>query len=39
MNLDVPQLEFILLDERDPWAKSMQTMGVCGAAASITNAN
>ena len=43
VNLDVPQLEVILLDERDPWANPMQAkgigeLGICGAAASITNA-
>jgi len=43
VNADVPQLEVILLEERDPWANPMQVkgigeLGICGAAAAITNA-
>jgi xanthine dehydrogenase YagR molybdenum-binding subunit len=43
VHLDVPQIEVMLLEERDPWANPMQVkgigeLGICGAAASITNA-
>ncbi len=43
VNLDVPQIEVMLLEERDPWANPMQVkgigeLGICGAAASVTNA-
>lgn len=43
VNADVPQIEVALLDERDPWANPMQSkgigeLGICGAAAAVTNA-
>ncbi|UOM33912.1 xanthine dehydrogenase family protein molybdopterin-binding subunit [Acuticoccus sp. I52.16.1] len=43
VNLDVPQLEVLLLDERDDWANPIQSKGIgelgfCGAAAAVTNA-
>lgn len=43
VNLDVPQLEVILLDEEDPWACPLQSkglgeLGICGAGAAIGNA-
>ena len=43
VNLDVPQIEVHLLEERDPWASPIQAkgigeLGICGAAAAITNA-
>lgn len=43
VNLDVPQIDVHLLDERDPWASPIQSkgigeLGICGAAAAITNA-
>ncbi len=43
VNLDVPQLDVVLLDERDPYANPLQSkgigeLGICGAAAAITNA-
>lgn len=43
VNLDVPQLEVILLDERDDWACPIQTKGIgelgfCGAAGAVVNA-
>jgi xanthine dehydrogenase YagR molybdenum-binding subunit len=43
VNADVPQIEVVLLDERDPWANPLQSkgigeLGICGAAASIVNA-
>ncbi|MCU1359700.1 MAG: xdhA [Ilumatobacteraceae bacterium] len=43
VNLDVPQIEVVLLDDRDPWAspigaKGLGELGICGAAAAITNA-
>lgn len=43
VNADVPQLEVILLDERDQWANPLQSkgigeLGICGAAAAVTNA-
>ncbi|WP_316014920.1 xanthine dehydrogenase family protein molybdopterin-binding subunit [Roseobacter sp. HKCCA0434] len=43
VHLDVPQIDVHLLEERDPWASPMQVkgigeLGICGAAASITNA-
>jgi xanthine dehydrogenase YagR molybdenum-binding subunit len=43
VNADVPQIEVVLLDERDPWANPLQAkgigeLGICGAAASIVNA-
>ncbi|APX88826.1 xanthine dehydrogenase [Brevirhabdus pacifica] len=43
VNADVPQLEVHLMEERDPWANPMQSkgigeLGICGAAAAITNA-
>lgn len=43
VNADVPQLDVILLEERDPHANPLQSkgigeLGICGAAAAITNA-
>jgi xanthine dehydrogenase YagR molybdenum-binding subunit len=43
VNADVPQIEVILLEERDAWANPLQAkgigeLGICGAAASIVNA-
>lgn len=43
VNADVPQLEVILLEERDDWANPLQAkglgeLGICGAAGSIINA-
>jgi xanthine dehydrogenase YagR molybdenum-binding subunit len=43
VNADVPRLDVILLDERDDWANPLQAkglgeLGICGAAAAITNA-
>lgn len=43
VNADVPQLTVGLLEERDDWANPMQAkgigeLGICGAAAAITNA-
>ena len=43
VNADVPQLTVELLEERDDWANPMQAkgigeLGICGAAAAITNA-
>lgn len=43
VNADVPQITVDLLEERDPWANPLQAkgigeLGICGAAASITNA-
>lgn len=43
VNADIPQLEVVLLEERDDWANPMQAkgigeLGVCGAAAAVTNA-
>jgi xanthine dehydrogenase YagR molybdenum-binding subunit len=43
VNADVPQIEVVLLDERDPWANPIQAkgigeLGICGAAASVINA-
>ena len=43
VNADVPQLEVILLDERDPWANPLQAKGIgelsiCGAGAAVVNA-
>jgi xanthine dehydrogenase YagR molybdenum-binding subunit len=43
VNADVPQIEIVLLEERDPWANPLQAkgigeLGICGAAASIVNA-
>ena len=43
VNLDVPQIEVVLLEERDPWASPIQAkgigeLGICGAAAAVTNA-
>ena len=43
MNLDVPQLDVVLLEERDDWASPIQAkglgeLGLCGAGAAITNA-
>lgn len=43
VNADVPQLPVELLEERDDWTNPMQAkgigeLGICGAAAAITNA-
>lgn len=43
VNADVPQIEVVLLEERDPWAnplhvKGIGELGICGAAASVVNA-
>ena len=43
VNADVPQLDVILLDERDPWANPLQAKGIgelsiCGAGAAVVNA-
>ncbi|EDQ03092.1 Putative xanthine dehydrogenase [Sulfitobacter indolifex HEL-45] len=43
VNADVPQLTVNLLEERDDWANPLQAkgigeLGICGAAAAITNA-
>lgn len=43
VNADVPQIEVVLLEERDAWANPLQAkgigeLGICGAAASIINA-
>ena len=43
VNADVPQLDVVLLDERDAWANPLQAkgigeLGICGAGAAIVNA-
>jgi xanthine dehydrogenase YagR molybdenum-binding subunit len=43
VNADVPQIEVVLLEERDPWANPLQAkgigeLGICGAAAAVVNA-
>ncbi len=43
VNADVPHLEVLFIEERDDWANPMQAkglgeLGICGAAAAITNA-
>lgn len=43
VNLDVPQVEVVLLEERDDYASPIQAkgigeLGICGAAAAVTNA-
>lgn len=43
VNADVPQIEVILIEERDDWANPLQAkglgeLGICGAAAAVTNA-
>jgi xanthine dehydrogenase YagR molybdenum-binding subunit len=43
VNLDVPQIDVVLLEERDDWASPIQAkglgeLGLCGAGAAITNA-
>lgn len=43
VNADVPQLDVLFIEERDDWANPMQAkglgeLGICGAAAAITNA-
>lgn len=43
VNTDVPQIDVVLLDERDDWASPIQAKGIgelsiCGAGAAITNA-
>jgi len=43
VNADVPQIDVLFIEERDDWANPMQAkglgeLGICGAAAAITNA-
>lgn len=43
VNADVPQMDVLLVDERDDWANPLQSkglgeLGICGAAAAVTNA-
>lgn len=43
VNADVPQIDVVLLDERDAWANPLQAkgigeLGICGAAAAVVNA-
>lgn len=43
VNLDIPQLDVVFLEERDSWANPMQSkgvgeLGIAGAGAAITNA-
>lgn len=43
VNADVPMLDVILLEERDPWANPLQVKGIgelsiCGAGAAVLNA-
>lgn len=43
VNADVPQIDVLLLEDRDEWASPLQSkgigeLGICGAAASVTNA-
>ena len=43
VNLDIPQLDVVFLEERDPWANPLQSkgigeLGISGAGAAITNA-
>ena len=43
VNLDVPQLDVVLLEERDDWACPLQSkgigeLGLCGAAGAVINA-
>lgn len=43
VNLDVPDLDVVLLDDRDDWACPIQTkgigeLGLCGAAGAVINA-
>lgn len=43
VNLDIPQLDVVFLEERDEWANPMQSkgvgeLGISGAGAAITNA-
>jgi xanthine dehydrogenase YagR molybdenum-binding subunit len=43
VNADVPQIDVVLLDDRDAFANPLQAkgigeLGICGAAAAITNA-
>ena len=43
VNADVPQIDVLLLEERDDWsspvqAKGIGELGICGAGAAITNA-
>lgn len=43
VNADVPQIDILLLDERDPWANPLQAkgigeLGICGAGAAVVNA-
>jgi len=43
VNADVPELDVMFLEERDPWANPMQAkslgeLSICGAAAAVTNA-
>ncbi|NMG40166.1 molybdopterin-dependent oxidoreductase [Chelativorans sp. ZYF759] len=43
VNADVPQIDIVLLEERDRWANPLQAkgigeLGICGAAAAVVNA-
>ena len=43
VNADVPQIDLVLLEERDAWANPLQAkgigeLGICGAAAAVVNA-
>jgi xanthine dehydrogenase YagR molybdenum-binding subunit len=43
VNLDVPELDVVLVDERDPagsplQAKGVGELGICGAGSAIANA-
>ena len=43
VNADVPQIDVVLLEERDAWANPLQAkgigeLGICGAAAAVVNA-
>jgi xanthine dehydrogenase YagR molybdenum-binding subunit len=43
VNADVPRIDVVLLDDRDAFANPLQAkgigeLGICGAAAAITNA-
>jgi xanthine dehydrogenase YagR molybdenum-binding subunit len=43
VNADVPQMQVLMLEERDDWANPMQTkglgeLGICGAGAAVVNA-
>ncbi len=43
VNADVPHIDVVLLEERDPWANPIQAkgigeLGICGAGAAVVNA-